>query len=263
MLLRLALSVCVAARAAGRAARRTSTSASARGRFAPRCRRSPRFIRASPTTRFRDACGLPPVPHAPAHRRVAARATASAIAPLTGHDLRTTPVAPARLSAPAARSCRATRPTTPPADVTSPRVRRDARRGTGPPSAPAATTRRASSTRRRLRRWSRDATSAARSTSGSTSRCRPGRPLYAPLDGVVHGFEDADAHHRLRPGDRPAARDHRRGAARFYTLYGHLIARVARRAARRQAHQRRASAFARDRRAARPTATGGRTCTCR
>ena len=50
----------------------------------------------------------------------------------------------------------------------------------------------------------------------------PGSPLYAPLDGVVHGFEDAAARldygpvivlrHEI-PGDEPLS---------FYTLYGHL-----------------------------------------
>lgn len=47
---------------------------------------------------FRDACGLPPVPHAP---RVTAwlAAQSGCLAPLIGRDLRTTPVAPIDLSA--------------------------------------------------------------------------------------------------------------------------------------------------------------------
>ncbi len=46
-----------------------------------------------------------------------------------------------------------------------------------------------------------------------------GTPIYAPLDGVVHGFEDADA--PLDYGPVVVLR-HDAGGTPFYTLYGHL-----------------------------------------
>jgi 4-aminobutyrate aminotransferase-like enzyme/Ser/Thr protein kinase RdoA (MazF antagonist)/murein DD-endopeptidase MepM/ murein hydrolase activator NlpD len=168
--------------------------------------------------RIREACGLAPVPHGP---RVVEwlRANAGRAAPLTGHDLGATPVLGLDMSA------------------GSPLIASDPAKNAAGPLA------------LRVFAAMRDAGAAigvggyneARVIYGAeafgagavTDERRtihlgvdltlpPGSPLYAPLDGVVHGFEDAAARldygpvivlRHETPGDDPAT---------FYTLYGHL-----------------------------------------
>ena len=166
--------------------------------------------------RFRHACGLPPVPHA---ARVVdwLRANAGRCAPLTGHDLRTAPVAGVDLSAgsPLVASH-------PAENAPEPLGRRifaamadagaavgvggynEARLVYGPEAFAIP-----GSDERRTIHIGVDLTMA------------PGSLLYAPLDGVVHGFEDGGRgdygpvmvlRHEI-PDDPPLP---------FYTLYGHL-----------------------------------------
>ncbi|MBC7842402.1 MAG: aminotransferase class III-fold pyridoxal phosphate-dependent enzyme [Gemmatimonadaceae bacterium] len=164
---------------------------------------------------FRHACGLPAVPHA---SRVTQWLTANAskIAPLLGHDLRTTPVAPLDFSAGSALISSDDTENAP-ADLDR-RVQRvlaehGARIGVG-----------GYDEARLIYHWPNEARAAEPRTIhiGLDLSLAAGSPLHAPLDGVVHGFEDADNYHDYGPvivlrhttgGDDPVA---------FYTLYGHL-----------------------------------------
>ena len=49
-----------------------------------------------------------------------------------------------------------------------------------------------------------------------------GSPLYVPIDGIVHGFEDADAHHDYGPVIVLRHETTDSEPVTFYTLYGHL-----------------------------------------
>ena len=164
---------------------------------------------------FRHACGLPAVPHA---SRVTEWLTAHAsdIAPLLGHDLRTTPVAPLDFSA-GSTLISSDDTENAPAELDR-RVQRvltehDARIGVG-----------GYDEARLIYHWPSEARAAEPRTIhiGLDLSRAAGSPLHAPLDGVVHGFEDADRHHDYGPvivlrhttgGDEPVD---------FYTLYGHL-----------------------------------------
>lgn len=167
---------------------------------------------------FRDACGLSPVPSTP--RLIGwLRANAGRFAPLTGHDLRTTPVLGLDLS------------------VGSTLVSSDAANNAAEPF-----TRRVFEAMReagvavaaggydeaRLL-YATDAYAAGPVTDerrtvhiGLDLTLPAGAPLHAPLDGVVHGVEDAAA--RLDYGPVVVLRHEVPGAEPliFYTLYGHL-----------------------------------------
>jgi 4-aminobutyrate aminotransferase-like enzyme/Ser/Thr protein kinase RdoA (MazF antagonist) len=168
--------------------------------------------------RLRAACSLPPVPHTP---RVIdwLRAHADRVAPLTGHDLRVTPVLGLDLSAgsPLVAS-------NPDDNAAEPLARRlfsamhvaSAVVGVGGYDearviyATDAFASGAMTDERRTVHIGIDVTLPA------------GSPLFAPIDGVVHGFEDAQTRLDYGPvivlrhdmgGDPPLS---------FYTLYGHL-----------------------------------------
>ena len=166
--------------------------------------------------RFREACGLAPVPHAP--RLVQwLQANADRFASVTGHDLRRTPVLGVDMSAGSTLVA-----SSPDENAAEPLTRRifkamrdaDAVIGAGGydearlvygPDAFAI----AGSDERRTIHIAIDLT------------LPPASPLYAPLDGVIHGFEDGG------PGDygpvivlRHEINDAE--PLTFYTLYGHL-----------------------------------------
>ena len=167
--------------------------------------------------RLREACDFPPVPHAP---RVVEwlRASADRIAPMTGHDLNETPVLGLDMSA------GSTLVASHPADnAAEPFARRVFAAMTQAGAAIGA----GGYNEARLI-YAADAYAGASATGerrtvhiGLDVTMAPGSPLFAPLDGVVHGFEDAGRfdygpvivlRHEV-PGDRPVS---------FYTLYGHL-----------------------------------------
>ena len=168
--------------------------------------------------RLREACGLPPVPHSP---RIVEwlRANAHRVAPITGHDLRTAPVLGVDLSAGSTLVA-----SNPEDNAAEPLARRlfAAMREAG------ATIGAGGYDEARVI-YAADAYGTDAGTDegrtvhvGVDLTLPPESPLYAPLDGVVHGFEDAPARldygpvivlrHEV-PGDEPQT---------FYTLYGHL-----------------------------------------
>jgi 4-aminobutyrate aminotransferase-like enzyme/Ser/Thr protein kinase RdoA (MazF antagonist) len=217
MLLRLGLSVCVAAAQQAERPDQAYLGISQ----GPIRTTLPALVAIHPRLahyRLRDALGVPPVPHAP---RIVSwlKANGQAAAPVTGHDLRSTPVLGLDFSAgsPLVSSH-------PAENTVEPFTRRvfaemaeagasigaggygEARLiyaapafGGGPPT-----------DERRTVHIGLDLTLPA------------GSPLHAPFDGVVHGFEDATTRldygpvivlrHDI-PGDEPLT---------FYTLYGHL-----------------------------------------
>jgi 4-aminobutyrate aminotransferase-like enzyme/Ser/Thr protein kinase RdoA (MazF antagonist)/murein DD-endopeptidase MepM/ murein hydrolase activator NlpD len=217
MLTRLALSVCVAAdqQAARPDSAYLGISQAAIARTLPLLAAvHPRLAH----YRIRDACGLSPVPHTPRVVRWLVE-NAGEVAPITGHDLKSTAVLGLDMSVGSPLISG-----NPADNMVEPFSRRvfaamnrvgaaigvggynearliyaaDAYAG-GPVTA-----------ERRTVHLGIDVTMPA------------GSPLFAPLDGVVHGFEDATARldygpvivlrHDI-PGDEPAS---------FYTLYGHL-----------------------------------------
>jgi 4-aminobutyrate aminotransferase-like enzyme/Ser/Thr protein kinase RdoA (MazF antagonist) len=168
--------------------------------------------------RIREACGLAPVPHAP---RVVdwLRANASRTAPLTGHDLGATPVLGLDMSA------------------GSPLIASDpAQNAAGPLGHRVFTAMRRAGAAIGVGGYNEarviygaDAFGANAVTNerrtihiGVDLTLPPGSPLYAPIDGVVHAFEDAAA--RLDYGPVIVLRHETGGEdpATFYTLYGHL-----------------------------------------
>ena len=164
---------------------------------------------------FRDACGLPPVPHAP---RVMAwlALQAAQLAPLIGRDLRTTRVAPIDLG------------------VGSPLISSDPGENT-----PAELDRRIQrlltehgatvgaggyDEARLIYAWPDEPAANEPRTIhiGLDLSLAPGSALHAPLDGVVHGFQNAGARHDYGP---VIVLRHQTGdpdSAEFYSLYGHL-----------------------------------------
>jgi len=168
--------------------------------------------------RLRDACGLAPVPHTP---RVVEwlRANRDHMAPLTGHDLAVTPVRGVDMSA--GSPLIASNPDDNAAEPLALRVAAAMRRagvaiGVG-----------GYDEARVIYRADAFATGAITDERrtihiGLDLTLPPGSPLYAPLDGTVHGFEDAAA--RLDYGPLIVLRHEVGGDERltFYTLYGHL-----------------------------------------
>ena len=217
MLARLALSVCVAA-----AQQAEKPDAAYLGvSQAPIRRTLPRLLSVHPRLahyRLRDALGLVPVPQASRVTRWL-DAHGHEAAPLTGHDLRTTPVLGLNFSA------------------GSPLVASDPLQNSAEPF-----TRRVFAAMREAGAtigaggygearliYAAPAFGGGRPTDerrtvhlGIDLTLSPGAPLFAPFDGVVHGFEDAATRldygpvivlrHDV-PGDEPLT---------FYTLYGHL-----------------------------------------
>ncbi len=164
---------------------------------------------------FRHACGLPPVPHAP---RVVEWLTANGddMAPLLGMDLRTTAVAPLDFSA--GSPLIASDPVENAPTELDRRVRRvlaDAGATIGVGGYDEA---------RLIYHWPNEPRDGEPRTihMGLDLSLAADSPLYAPLDGTVFGYENADAHHDYGPvivlrhsttGPDPVP---------FYTLYGHL-----------------------------------------
>ncbi len=164
---------------------------------------------------FRHACGLPPVPHAP---RVTAwlKEQSESFAPLTGHNLRTTPVAPIDLG------------------VGSPLVSSESSENN-----PAELDRRIQEKfktygavvgvggydeARLIYDWTKNPTGDEPRTIhiGLDLSLAAGTPLYAPLDGVVHGFENAAARHDYGPVIVLRHQTDGPDPVEFYSLYGHL-----------------------------------------
>ena len=164
---------------------------------------------------LREACGLPPVPHA---SRVVGwlSSNAAGIAPLLGRDLRTTPVAPLDFSAGSVLISSDSAENAP--DDLDRRVQRvlaehGATIGAG-----------GYDEARLIYDWPSESRAAEPRTIhiGLDLSLPAGSPLYAPLDGAVHGFENADSYHDYGP---MIVLRHSTGGTdpvEFFTLYGHL-----------------------------------------
>ncbi len=168
--------------------------------------------------RLREACGLPPVPRSP---RIVQWLTdhAGHFASITGHDWRTTPVLGLDLSA--GSTLVASNPADNAAEPFARRLFGAIRKAGAVAGAGGYDEARVI--------YATDAFAAGDATAerrtvhiGIDLTLPTGSPIYAPLDGVVHGFEDAVARLDYGPvivlrheisGDEPLV---------FYTLYGHL-----------------------------------------
>ena len=164
---------------------------------------------------FRDACGLVPVPHAP---RVTAwlERQAASFAPLTGRDLRTALVAPIDLSAgsPLVSSEPAENiPEELDRRIERELARHDATVGAG-----------GYDEARLIYAWPNEpaATEPRTIHIGLDLSLAPGSPLHAPLDGVVHGFEDAAGHHDYGPVIVLRHSTEDPDPVEFYSVYGPL-----------------------------------------
>jgi 4-aminobutyrate aminotransferase-like enzyme/Ser/Thr protein kinase RdoA (MazF antagonist) len=217
MLLRLALSICVAA------AQQAEKPGEAYLAISQQPIRAalPALLAVHPRLahyRLRDALGLAPVPHAP---RVVAwlEANGHRAAPLTGHDLATTPVLGVDLSAgsPLVSS-------DPAENGAEPLARRVFAAMAGAGAAIGAGGYDEARVIYAAPAFGGGAPTDERRTVhiGLDLTLPPGAPLFAPFDGVVHGFEDARARLDYGPiivlrhdiaGDEPLT---------FFTLYGHL-----------------------------------------
>ncbi len=164
---------------------------------------------------FRAACGLPPVPHAP---RVVGflRAHASTFAPLLGHDLHTTPVAPLDFSA-GSTLISSDSDENAPAELDR-RIQRvlaqhDATIGVG-----------GYGEARLIYHWPDEPALREPRTIhiGLDLSLATGSPVFAPLDGIVHGFEDADHYHDYGPLIVLCHETDGPDPVTFYTFYGHL-----------------------------------------
>lgn len=164
---------------------------------------------------LRDACGLEPVPHA---ARVVSwlRANGSGFAPLLGCDLRSTPVAPLDFSAGSALIANDPAHNAPrELDDRIARVLAEhgALIGVG-----------GYDEARLIYHWPNEPQGTERRTIhlGLDLSTQPGTPLYAPLDGVVHGFENADFYHDYGPVIVLRHETTHEPPVAFFTLYGHL-----------------------------------------
>ncbi len=164
---------------------------------------------------FRHACGLPPVPQAPRITQWIAD-HAHTFAPLLGVDLATTPVAPLDFSA------GSTLISSDPAENAPASL--DARIATVMQAHGATIGVGGYGEARLIYHWPNEPRQREPRTIhiGLDLSLASGSPLYAPLDGTVHGFEDADHYHDYGPlivlrhlttGDAPCE---------FFTFYGHL-----------------------------------------
>lgn len=164
---------------------------------------------------LRDACGLPAVPHAPRVEQWL-REHAHRCAPLLGVDLRTTPVAPLDFSAGSALI--ASEPAENAPALLDARVRRvlaehGASIGVG-----------GYGEARLIYHWPNEPVSTEPRTIhvGLDLSLAAGAPLYAPLDGVVHGLENATGYHDYGPLIVLRHETSHEPPIPFYTFYGHL-----------------------------------------
>ena len=164
---------------------------------------------------FRHACGLPPVPQAP---KIVQWITAHAHAfhPLLGVDLATTPVAPLDFSAGStliASDPALNAPALLDARIADVLVQHGATIGAG-----------GYDEARLIYHWPNEARSLEPRTIhlGLDLSLETGSPLYAPLDGVVHGFEDADRYHDYGPLIVLRHQTDHAEPLEFFTFYGHL-----------------------------------------
>lgn len=164
---------------------------------------------------LRDACGFAPVPHSPA---VVAWLTArrEQCAPLLGYAFTAANTAPLDFSAGSALIARDQADNAP--ALLDARVRQvlaehGATIGVGGYREP-----------RLIYHWPHEPKQSEPRTihMGLDVSMEAGTPLFAPLDGVVFGFEDADAHHDYGPVIVLRHRTTGDTAVDFYTLYGHL-----------------------------------------
>jgi 4-aminobutyrate aminotransferase-like enzyme/Ser/Thr protein kinase RdoA (MazF antagonist) len=172
--------------------------------------------------RLRAACGLPPVPAAPRVVRWL-RANAARMAPITGHDLRVTPALGLDMSA--GSPLVASNPADNAAEPFTRRV-------FAAMQAAGATIGVGGYDEARLI-YAADMFNASAVVTderrtvhiGLDLTMEAGSPLYAPLDGVVHGFEDASTRFDYGPVVvlRHLMTDSTDSThSTFYTLYGHL-----------------------------------------
>ncbi len=164
---------------------------------------------------FRAACGLPPVPHAPQVVEWL-RARGDTFAPLLGHDLRTTPVARLDFSAGSALISSN-------ADDNSPAAL-DHRVQRGLAQQGATIGAGGYGEARLIYHWPNEPKHDEPRTIhvGLDLSLAAGSPLYAPMDGVVHGFEDADHYHDYGPLIVLRHQTDGPDPVTFYTFYGHL-----------------------------------------
>ncbi len=217
MLMRLALSVCVAAAQQAERPDQEYLGISQ----GPIRTTLPALLAIHPRLahfRLRDACGLPPVPHV---ARIVEwlRVNGHKAAPITGHDLRTTAVLGLDFSA--GSTLVASNPADNAAGPFTQRVFAAIRQAGAALGAGGYDEARVI--------YATEAFSGGRVTDerrtvhiGLDLTLPAGSPLYAPFDGVVHGFEDATA--RLDYGPMIVLRHEIPGSEplSFYTLYGHL-----------------------------------------
>jgi len=212
--MRLATSVCLAAKqlAARPDDAYLSISQAPIARTLPLlCEAHPRFAEYV----LRDACGLAPVPHAPRVTEWLARHQPT-FAPLLGVNLRTTPVAPLDFSAGSTLIASDPAENAPPlldARVQQVLAAHGASIGAG-----------GYDEARLIYHWPNEPTGREPRTIhiGLDLSLPPGTPLYAPISGTVHGFENAAGYHDYGPlivlrhvTDGPEPTE-------FFTLYGHL-----------------------------------------
>jgi len=164
---------------------------------------------------LRDACGLEAVPHA---KRVVSwlRAQHAAFAPLLGVDLRSATVAPLDFSAGSALIASDPERNAPrELDDRIARVmtQHGAQIGVG-----------GYDEARLIYHWPNEPQGMEPRTIhiGLDLSAAPGTPLFAPLDGVVHGFENADGYHDYGPVIVLRHETTDEQPVKFFTLYGHL-----------------------------------------
>ncbi|MFN7943409.1 MAG: aminotransferase class III-fold pyridoxal phosphate-dependent enzyme [Thermoanaerobaculia bacterium] len=214
MCMRLCMSACVAAKQIGERPGDDYLRISQR----PLARTLPRLAAIHPRLAhytLRDACGLPPVPHAARVATWLAERT-SRFAPLIGSDLRTTSVAPIDLSA-GSPLVSSEPDDNNPAELDR-RIQRQltehgATVGVG-----------GYDEARLIYSWPNEPAGNEPRTIhiGLDLSLPAGTSLHAPLAGVVHGFENAAAHHDYGPVVVLRHRTDDPDPVEFYSLYGHL-----------------------------------------
>jgi 4-aminobutyrate aminotransferase-like enzyme/Ser/Thr protein kinase RdoA (MazF antagonist) len=164
---------------------------------------------------FRAACDLPPVPHEPRITRWLAAQSAE-FAPLLGRDLRTAPVAALDLGA------GSTLVSSDPAENAPAELDRRVRRLLAERGATIGAG--GYDEARLIYAWLNEPAAVEPRTIhiGLDLSLAAGSPLYAPLDGTVHAFENAAGHHDYGPVIVLRHRTDDAEPAEFFTLYGHL-----------------------------------------